>query len=177
MRIASYDKNFVCKCIVNNSCSSRSRTKLRIASWWSSRPVLVYGTHRPVCYAQTPLVRFMESQHLEEIYQQVPNMTATNRMPEQQVHSKLYNKSLTNLQQFDNPKWVYDKSTTIQQVEWLESEHDRNSVRSGRKCPKMTKNCSHGNSLEGQQPNFAGIIYAGRPTSRTKKGEDQSRTF
>jgi len=46
----------------------------------------------------------MESQHLEEIYQQVPNMTATNRMPEQQVHSKLYNKSLTNLQQFDNPK-------------------------------------------------------------------------
>jgi len=84
-------------------------------------------------------------------------MTATNRMPEQQDHGKLYNKSLTNLQQFDNPKWVYDKSTTIQQVEWLESEHDRNSVRSGRKCPKMTKNCSHGNSLEGQQPNFAGI--------------------
>ena len=139
MRIASYDKNFVCKCIVNNSCSSRSRTKLRIASWWSSRPVLVYGTHRPVCYAQTPLVRFMESWHLEEIYQQVPNMTATNRMPEKQVHGKLYNKSLTNLQQFDDPKWVYDKSTTIQQVEWLESENGRNSMLSGRKCPKMTK--------------------------------------
>ena len=49
----------------------------------------------------------------------------------QQVHDKLYNKSLTNLQQFDN-------FTTIQ-VERLESEHDKNSVHSGGKCPKMTK--------------------------------------
>ena len=34
----------------------------------------------------------------------------------QQLHDKLYNESLTNLQQFNNPKQVYDKSTTIQQV-------------------------------------------------------------
>jgi len=39
-------------------------------------------------------------------------------------HDKLYNKSVTNLQQFDNPKRVYDKFTTIQ-VERLESEHDK----------------------------------------------------
>jgi len=45
--------------------------------------------------------------------------------PLQQLHDKLYNKSLSSPQQFDNPKRVYDKSTTIQQVERLESENDK----------------------------------------------------
>ena len=34
------------------------------------------------------------------------------------------------MQQFDNLKRVYDKFTTKQQVERLESDHDKNSIRS-----------------------------------------------
>jgi len=71
-------------------------------------------------------------------------MYETNRMPKT-IHDKLYNKSLANLQQFDNLERDYDKSTTIQQIEWMETEHDKNSIRSGGKCPKMAKICSRGN--------------------------------
>ena len=36
------------------------------------------------------------------------------------LRDKLYNKSATNPQQFDNPQQVYIKSTTIQQIELME---------------------------------------------------------
>jgi len=43
----------------------------------------------------------------------------------QQLHDKLYNESLTNPQQFDNTKRVYDMSTTIQQIDRMETEQTK----------------------------------------------------
>ena len=52
---------------------------------------------------------------------------------------------IVNTQQFDNPRQVYIRSTTIQQIERMKTERDKNSIRYGGKCPKMTKICSPGN--------------------------------
>ena len=43
----------------------------------------------------------------------------------QQLHDKLYNESLTNPQQFDNTKRVYDMSTIIQQIDRMETEQTK----------------------------------------------------
>ena len=52
----------------------------------------------------------------------------------------------------------------------METEQYKNRVQSGGKCPKMTQICSHGNVSWGigKRPNFAWIIYAGRPSSWRK---------
>jgi len=88
----------------------------------------VYRVADLMCYGQTLFVRFVK---------QLTSLQQIECL--QQLHDKLHNESLTNSQQFNNQQQLYIKSTTIQQIKLMESEHNKIVSRSDGKCPKMTK--------------------------------------
>jgi len=70
--------------------------------------------------------------------------------------------------QFDNPHRVYDNSTTIQQIEPSMTKIASVLAENVRKRQKVVPVAA---SLDGSQPNFAAIVYAGRPTSWRRTAE------
>ena len=82
----------------------------------------------------------------------------------------MYNKSVTNLQQFDNPIRVYEKSTTIKSNDWSLSMTEIASDPVA-KCPKMTKVCSRCNVPWGIATQFR----RNHLRRWRKDGEDRSR--
>ena len=97
------------------------------------------------------------------IYDKFLNMSATNRMPKtsprqavQQIcnNSTIRNESTTSLP-------LYNKSNDWNLSMTKIASAPAKNVRKWRKFVPMAT------FLKGQQPNFAGIIYAGRPTNQS----------
>jgi len=89
LHIASCGKNLVYKCAVNTSRSSAKQVR---------DPRLVYRADRLVCYAHTPLVRFVVDLskccvHNKLVYKSTTSSQQIECL--QQLHDKLYNKSAT----------------------------------------------------------------------------------
>ena len=104
-------------------------------------------------------------------------MSATNRMPKRtpwQAVQRIPIKSSTIRQSETSLRQVHYYATNRTNGDWAIQKQRplrRQNVRKWQKLVPMAT------SLEVQRPNFAGIIYDGRPTSRRKNGEGRSRTF
>jgi len=75
------------------------------------------------------------------------------------LNDKLYNKSATNTQQIDNPQQVYIKSTTVQQIELMEPEHNPISQQSS--IPVGLPTCKNGKDRSRTQR--TSTVYLGSP--------------